>query len=203
MSVVYHELSDGVHLSVSPALSGRAVGWQGIAGMGGAVAGMAKKDKGSGKRKASEEDSSGQIAARLSNVARTARTRLTQHLGEHGLYAGQDAVIMELALRDGLSPGEIADALGVRAPTITKTINRLAAQGFVEKRGSTADGRRARIHLTAQGLNTVAAIKGALRNTERAMLDGLTGKEAKTLSKLLKRLDQNLRQAEIGVGTAR
>lgn len=153
----------------------------------------AKKDKSDEKKNGPEE---GAVAAALSQAARAVRMRLSRHLSDHGLYAGQDGVIMTLAEEDGQSPGTIADRLGVRAPTITKTINRLAAQGFVEKRGSDADGRKASVHLTKQGQATVTAIGKALRRTEKAMLDGLSGKEAKVLAKLLRRVDRNLQASE-------
>lgn len=156
-------------------------------------AAMAKKDKGENrKKKRAEEEPDGAVAAALMQAARVMRTRLSRDLGDHGLYAGQDMVILSLAAAEGKSPGMIAAELGVRAPTITKTVNRLMAQGFVEKRGSGTDGRRAEVSLTARGQETVAAIRRATKRTEKTLLDGLTGKETRTLVKLLRRLERNM-----------
>ncbi|WP_099865476.1 MarR family winged helix-turn-helix transcriptional regulator [Pararhizobium haloflavum] len=157
---------------------------------------MAKKDKKADgkKRKDGAAEQDGAFAATLAQTARSVRTRLTLHLTECGLYAGQDSVIMSLAEEDGQSPGMIAERLGVRAPTITKTISRLAAQGFVERRDSSDDGRKAAIFLTGQGQEAVGTIRRAVRLTEQSMLEGLSGKEARNLLKLLRRLDQNLQQ---------
>lgn len=164
---------------------------------------MAKKNKGGGKKKkANAELSTGELAAGLTQSARTLRMHLTRNLTEQGLYAGQDSVIVVLARSEGLSPGAIAEALGVRAPTITKTINRLAAQGFVEKRGSGGDGRKAEIYLSDKGRRAVAAIEKAIGRTEDAMLAGFTGKESRTLAKLLARLGDNLKR-ETATETAR
>lgn len=149
---------------------------------------MAKKDK----KKDKGAEPNGVVAAALVQTARAARTKLTRNLADHGLYAGQDGVILALAETDGQSPGEIAASLGVRAPTITKTVNRLAAQGFVEKRASAADGRKALVHLTERGREALRSIDAAVRGTEQAMLDGFSGKEAKALAKLLKRAERNL-----------
>src|SRR5690606_33082524 len=70
---------------------------------------------------------------RLHSAARLARTALAARLLAHGFYAGQDQIMLALAREDGQTPGSLAERLGVRPPTITKTINRLQAQGFVEK----------------------------------------------------------------------
>ena len=56
--------------------------------------------------------------------------------------------------------------LGVRPPTITKTINRLQAQGFLEKRASETDARQAHIFLTDGGRETIRAIEKSVKKTE-------------------------------------
>lgn len=155
---------------------------------------MARKDK-AGHRKAKSPEVNGTLATALAQTARSARTRLTHKLADHGLYAGQDSVILALSQENGRSPGEIAVELGVRAPTVTKTVNRLATQGFVEKRDSVVDGRKALVHLTERGRQALQAIETAVRGTEAAMLDGFSAKEAKALAKLLKRAERNLAES--------
>ena len=56
--------------------------------------------------------------------------------------------MLALNQEDGQTPGQLAARLGVRPPTITKTINRLQAQGFLDKRASDTDARQAHIFLT-------------------------------------------------------
>ncbi|RVB22886.1 MarR family transcriptional regulator, partial [Mesorhizobium sp. M7A.F.Ca.CA.004.05.1.1] len=89
--------------------------------------------------------------SRLHSAARLARTALAARLLAHGFYAGQDQIMLALDREDGQTPGNLAGRLGVRPPTITKTINRLQAQGFLEKRASSADARQAHILLTDTG----------------------------------------------------
>src|SRR6185312_2864002 len=85
---------------------------------------------------------------RLHSVARLARTALAARLLAHGFYAGQDQIMLALAEEDGQTPGRLATRLGVRPPTITKTINRLQSQGFLDKQASERDGRQAHVFLT-------------------------------------------------------
>ncbi len=49
---------------------------------------------------------------------------------------------------DGISLRDLAVRLSVRPPTVTKTMTRLSAQGIVDRRVSTADGRQSFVHLT-------------------------------------------------------
>lgn len=134
--------------------------------------------------------------ARLHSAARLARTALASRLLAHGFYAGQDQIMLALNGEDGQTPGALAARLGVRPPTITKTINRLQAQGFVEKRASDNDARQALISLTAAGRDAIQAIEKSVRKAEKQALKGLDKKDQKALSKLLARIEANLSGTE-------
>ncbi|EMG53857.1 MarR family transcriptional regulator [Ochrobactrum sp. CDB2] len=79
---------------------------------------------------AMSKDNKAVMLYRMQSVARLTRTVLATRLLELGLYAGQDAVMLQLAAEDGLPPGVLAQRLGVRPPTITKTITRAAEPGL-------------------------------------------------------------------------
>lgn len=128
----------------------------------------------------------------LQAAARLSRTTLATRLLAHGFYAGQEQVMLLLEDEDGLTPGQLATRLGVRPPTITKTVNRLQAQGYVEKRGSEQDARQANIFLTETGQGAIRAIEKAVRKTDRLAFDGFDKKERKLLLDLLGRIETNL-----------
>ena len=129
---------------------------------------------------------------RLHSAARLSRTALAARLLAHGFYAGQDQIMIALHQEDGQTPGQLASRLGVRPPTITKTINRLQAQGFLNKQASEIDARQAHVFLTESGVETIRAIEKSVKKTEKQALRGLDRKEQKTLSKLLARVEANL-----------
>lgn len=129
---------------------------------------------------------------RLHSASRLSRTALAARLLAHGFYAGQDQIMIALHQEDGQTPGQLASRLGVRPPTITKTINRLQAQGFLNKQASETDARQAHVFLTEAGLETIRAIEKSVKKTEKQALKGLDKKEQKTLSKLLARVEANL-----------
>ncbi len=139
---------------------------------------MAKKDR--------------KVLQQVQVVARLGRTALATRLLEKKLYAGQDQLMLALALQDGQTPGQLALEIGVRPPTITKTISRLQAQGFLEKRGSESDARQAHIFLTDAGREAIVSIEKSIKKTEKRALEGLDKKERKTLYKLLKKIEDNL-----------
>ena len=132
----------------------------------------------------------------LQSAARLSRTALASRLVGHGLYPGQDQIMLALAEEDGQTPGRLATRLGVRPPTITKTINRLQSQGFLDKQASERDGRQAHVFLTESGRDAIKTIEKSVRKTQKLALKGLDKKEQKTLTKLLQRVEANLSDAE-------
>lgn len=168
---------------------------------------MAKKDKADKERadkdksekaerkkasKKKEPAAPGTLANAVTQVARGMRTRLSHGLAESGLYPGQDGVIQLLSVEDGLTPGALAQRLGVKAPTMTRTIGRMEAQGFVFRRADDRDARLTKVHLTEEGRNTVERIAGATAECEQEAVRGLSNKELRTLVKLLAIVDGNL-----------
>ena len=129
---------------------------------------------------------------RLQSAARLSRTALAARLLTHGFYAGQDQIMIALHQEDGQTPGQLASRLGVRPPTITKTINRLQMQGFLGKKASETDARQAHVFLTDAGIETIRAIEKCVRKTEKQAMKGLDKKEQKQLAKLLARVEANL-----------
>lgn len=128
----------------------------------------------------------------LHAAARTVRTALAAHLNSHGFHAGQDGIMLALHAQDGQTPGQLATRLGVRPPTVTKTVNRLSAQGILEKRPSAEDQRQANVFLTEGGREAIANIERAVKRTEKQALKGLDKKDRRALMKLLSRIEGNL-----------
>lgn len=132
------------------------------------------------------------VMTSLQAAARLSRTALAARLLAHGLYAGQDQIMLLLDEEDGQTPGQLAARLGVRPPTVTKTIGRLQAQGYLEKRGSAIDARQANVSLTERGRDAIRAIEKAVRKTDRLAFKGLDKKERATLLALLTQIEANL-----------
>ncbi len=132
------------------------------------------------------------ITFRLSQAAKAQRSRSGTHLSRIGLHPGQEAVLKVLADGDGRTMSQLALALGVQPPTVTKMVTRLSAQELVRRQLSDEDGRLACVYLTEKGREKVAFIDKAWKRLEREALSGLDDKDRKRLRKLLRVIEKNL-----------
>jgi MarR family transcriptional regulator, transcriptional regulator for hemolysin len=93
-------------------------------------------------------------------INRTAKTLIhtfEQELrNKFGITFGQWKIIIILANNnDGLSQKEIADKLGLEAPTIIPIIDKLEKDGFVKRMADNNDRRNNRICLTEKTINSL------------------------------------------------
>ena len=69
----------------------------------------------------------------------------------HGVHDGQQFVLRCLWREDGLSPGEIAQQLGLATPTVTRAATRMEAAGLLRREPHRTDRRLVRLVLTERG----------------------------------------------------
>ncbi|WP_246688074.1 MarR family winged helix-turn-helix transcriptional regulator [Methylobacterium sp. WL120] len=131
----------------------------------------------------------------LVQAARLHRARIGDRLATLDLFAGQEQVVQVLAASGTMTMGDLAATLRVRPPTASKTISRLAALGFVERRAEAGDGRIVRVRLTEAGLAKAEAIEGIWDAVEAELLSGFDGKERRRLRKLLRKAAKGLAEA--------
>ena len=68
-----------------------------------------------------------------------------------GGFHGRGRVLALLREHDGIGQGELAELLGIRAPSASELIERLAAEELVEKRVNEADRRSVKVFLDGKG----------------------------------------------------
>ncbi|MDX5594751.1 MarR family transcriptional regulator [Pseudovibrio sp. SPO723] len=134
---------------------------------------------------------------RLAQAAKAQRARSGAHLSRIGLHPGQEAVLKVLSEADGRTMSQLALALGVQPPTVTKMVTRLTAQGLVERQLSDTDGRLARVYLTQEGQDRIQQVDRAWKRLEREALAGLDDKDRKKLRKLLRVVEKNLSNKQL------
>ncbi|WP_232630959.1 MarR family winged helix-turn-helix transcriptional regulator [Methylobacterium sp. Leaf118] len=171
---------------------------------GGADKAAEKNGKGGGKaaEKAAEKSAkrlrppaAKSVGWALVQAARLHRARVGDRLAALDLFAGQEQVVQALAAAGSMTMGDLAATLRVRPPTASKTISRLAALGFVERRAEAGDGRIVRVRLTEAGLAKAAGIERIWDEVEAELLEGFDNKERRRLRKLLRRVARNLAEA--------
>lgn len=156
---------------------------------------VGKKSK-SGKKKDHRDYTLADLSPALTQAARSMRTVMTRSLTASGLYSGQDGVILALATTDGLPAGSLAQKLGVKAPTMTRTIGRMEAQGFVERRPDAEDARLTKVYLTETGRNSVSEIESSAATCDELATRGFSEKDIRSLVRLLKTIENNLQAGD-------
>lgn len=154
---------------------------------------MVKKDKDKKEKpeKPKEPHVPGSLQPEITRAARSMRTFLTNSLAASGLYAGQDGVILALAGKPSLTAGALAAELGVKPPTMTRTLTRMEAQGFIRRLPGETDGRQMRAALTLEGEKHIGAIGYAIKATEAFAFAGLTEKEIRQFARVLRKINRN------------
>lgn len=90
-----------------------------------------------------------------------------------GLNSLEWRVLATLSDSEALTVGTLALEVLAKQPTLTKALDRLAAQGWVERLPDADDARRARVALTPAGRRRVAPLLSAADRHQQERLQSL------------------------------
>ena len=134
------------------------------------------------------------LASELRLSVMRLRRRLTAERDPHNtLSMGSMAVIGVLARLGDHTLGELAAAERVRPPSMTRTVNCLERDGYVERRPHPDDGRQVVVSVTDSGLAVLAADRARRDAWLARTLSDLTPEERAALraaAPILNRLAQ-------------
>jgi MarR family transcriptional regulator, lower aerobic nicotinate degradation pathway regulator len=86
------------------------------------------------------------------------------------------------------SQQEIADHARIDRTTVSKTIDRLEAEGLVNRRIDPGHRRRHQIELTTKATRTLGRVQELFDECDREFLSGLTSAEQRQLARILEKL---------------
>lgn len=122
--------------------------------------------------------------------------RMMKALGErcaaHGLTPGSASVLMIIKRNPGARHGELADALLIQRPNMTKLMKRLEAQGLVRRLPSQDDRRRVVLGLTARGEKAVAGVRADFLAHEDIVQAQFTPGERAVMADFVQRMHEAL-----------
>jgi DNA-binding MarR family transcriptional regulator len=125
-----------------------------------------------------------------SKTAKALRAAAEAAVGRHGLRLGHDHLLAALWERDGRTPGEIAAAVNVSTPAVTKVAARMTDSGLIVRRGDDHDNRLVRLWLTDAGRALREPVEEARRSLEDAVTANLTEAEREHLLSALTKIHQ-------------
>src|SRR3954467_13491234 len=132
-----------------------------------------------------------EFAFLINDVARLLRTYADQRARQFGMTRAQWAVLARLEHHEGLKQTELAEMLDLQPITLTRLVDRLCANGLIERRPDPNDRRAKRLFLTdeARPLMDRLAVFGEELMAE--VLAGIDDGEVKLLLSKLGRAKEN------------
>ena len=128
----------------------------------------------------------------LHDVARLMRKRFEQNARDLGLTRSQCQVLAHLARHQGIQQGGLAEILEVEPITLTRLLDRLEAQGLVERRAHASDRRIRLLYLTARAHPLLSDIFTIGAATRAEALEGVPEAEREHLFAILSAMKANL-----------
>lgn len=141
------------------------------------------------------------IGVVISDVARLLRTEFDRRVHRLGITRAQWLVLTRLHRRPGASHSELAEMMEVEKATAGRMIDRLVANGWVERRACPEDRRVKRVYLTNDAEKVHKRIWRVAEATVDAALINLSARESKQLMDLLQRIKVTLVSAVGGNAT--
>jgi MarR family transcriptional regulator for hemolysin len=131
----------------------------------------------------------------LSDAARALRTYVDQCAREHGMTRAQWAVLVRLERHEGMTQAEMAESLEIQPISLLRLIDRLCAQGSVERRPHPRDRRANLLYLTDKGRATLVRLAPLGREIASNVLAAMDEAETAELLEKLARIKSNIRRA--------
>lgn len=131
------------------------------------------------------EDLSRQVHDALHRLVSRQRVLLQRILARHDLNPGQARCLRLLAGDRRMTQREVADALFVSAPTVTRLLQRMERSGLVEREQDPDDQRQTVVRLTPAGAGLSALVEHALTEFHTRSLARLPEQDLRDLARLM------------------
>ena len=136
-----------------------------------------------------------EFAFLVNDVGRLLRTYADQQARQFGMTRAQWAVLARLEYAEGLKQSELAELLDLQPITLTRLVDRLCANGLIERRSDPSDRRAKRLYLTAQARPLMNRLADLGENMMVTVLEGLDAAKIEQMTANLSGVRDNLRAA--------
>ena len=118
-----------------------------------------------------------QFAEALHLAAHGWRTALDRRLRPLGYSRSRWMALLHVSRNDGISHRELAERLGIEAPTLVRLIDRMEGEGLLKRCASETDRRVKHLHLSEAGRKEVQRIHDSAADLRRELLSELSDAE--------------------------
>jgi MarR family transcriptional regulator, transcriptional regulator for hemolysin len=131
----------------------------------------------------------------LGELSRLVRAYADRQAARYGITRAQWAVLAKVERFEGLKQTELAEQMEMQPITLTRLVDRLCDQGWIERRNDETDRRVNRLHLRKAARPLLAKLAGLRSELTATALEGITPSDAQRLLTQLETIKENVRNA--------
>jgi DNA-binding MarR family transcriptional regulator len=131
----------------------------------------------------------------LGEVQRLMRAYADKEAARYGITRAQWAVLAKVERSEGMKQTELAEQLEMQPITLTRLIDKLCDNGWIERRGDESDRRVNRLHLKKAARPLLGKLAGLKSEITATALDGISRDDAERLVTQLESIKENVRNA--------
>jgi DNA-binding MarR family transcriptional regulator len=132
------------------------------------------------------------LGFQLLQVHKAHRSRAEAALNKLGLHTGQEMLLLQLWIEEGIPQSQLAACMEVEPPTATKMLQRMERAGLIERRPDPEDARVSLVYLTERGRTLEQPVLDVWKQLEAQTVAGLSATEQALLRRLLMQVSTNL-----------
>src|SRR5690349_5988046 len=131
----------------------------------------------------------------LGELYRLLRVYADKEASRFGITRAQWAVLAKVERSEGMKQSELADLLEMQPITLTRLIDRLCENEWLERRSDATDRRVNRLFLKKAGRQLLGKMSGLRSEITAKALDGINPADAHRLMAQLETIKENVRNA--------
>src|SRR6201994_2281530 len=136
----------------------------------------------------------------LGEVQRLVRIHADKQAARYGITRAQWAVLAKVERAEGLKQTELAEQMEMQPITLTRLIDRLCDNGWIERRSDDTDRRVNRLYLRKAARPLLGKLSGLRSELTATALEGISPSDAHRLLTQLETIKENVRHAIQGDG---
>ena len=131
----------------------------------------------------------------LAELQRLMRAYADKQAARYGITRAQWAVLAKVQRTEGLKQTELAEQMEMQPITLTRLIDRLCDNGWIERRGDQTDRRVNRLYLREAARPLLGKLSWLRSELTATALDGISPSDAQRLLGQLETIKENVRSA--------
>ena len=131
----------------------------------------------------------------LGELFRLIRVYADKEAARYGITRAQWAVLAKVERNEGMKQTELAEQMDVQPITLTRLIDKLCDNGWIERRGDENDRRVNRLYLRKAARPLLGKLAGLRSELTATALEGINPADAHRLLAQLESIKENVRNA--------